>query len=61
MREVLLAHSPLLLLHSPLCVIAGACLTFAREGYKFWDFSLRDVADSMMNVGFLKFALVSST
>jgi hypothetical protein len=36
---------------------AGACLTFSREGYKFWDFNLRDVADSVFNLGLIKFAL----
>ena len=35
----------------------GAALTFSREGYKFWDVRLRDVVDSVTNIGLLKFAL----
>jgi len=35
----------------------GACLTFAREGYSFFDVSLRDLWHSVTNAGFLRFAL----
>lgn len=35
----------------------GACLTFHREGYKFWQFSLRDLADFATNPGLWRFAL----
>lgn len=38
---------------------AGACLTFSREGYKFWDVSPRDMFDSLFNVGFLRFAVAN--
>lgn len=34
----------------------GACITFSREGYKFFDFSLRDVGDYVVNGGLWKFA-----
>lgn len=39
--------------------LAGACLTFSREGYKFWDFSARDVMDSVFNMGLLRFAVAN--
>jgi hypothetical protein len=35
----------------------GACLTFSREGYKFWDISVRDLFDSLTNPGMWMFAL----
>ena len=35
----------------------GACPTFSREGYGFFDFRLRDVWSSLTNVGFMRFAL----
>ena len=33
----------------------GACLTFHREGYRFFDFKLRDVLDLLTNINFYKF------
>ncbi|OZJ06588.1 hypothetical protein BZG36_00624 [Bifiguratus adelaidae] len=27
----------------------GSCITFAREGYRFFDFKLRDIIESLMN------------
>ena len=35
----------------------GACLTFAREGYSFFDVSLRDLWHSVTNIGLMRFAL----
>ncbi|CAO3659201.1 unnamed protein product [Umbelopsis ramanniana] len=35
----------------------GACFTFAREGYKFWDFKAKDVYQSFTNPDFWAFAL----
>jgi 2-hydroxyglutarate dehydrogenase len=35
----------------------GACITFSREGYRFFDFNLRDVWDNVMNGAFWAFAL----
>lgn len=37
----------------------GACLTFSREGYKFFDFNLRDVLSSLTNPALWKFALAN--
>lgn len=37
----------------------GACLTFSREGYKFWDLSLKDLWDSLTNIGLVKFAVAN--
>lgn len=34
----------------------GACLTFSREGYRFFDFKLRDILDYFTNPNFYKFA-----
>jgi 2-hydroxyglutarate dehydrogenase len=35
----------------------GACITFSREGYRFWDLRLKDVWDNVMNSAFWSFAL----
>lgn len=35
----------------------GACITFSREGYRFFDFKIRDVWDNVMNSAFWSFAL----
>lgn len=35
----------------------GACLTFTREGYSFFDFKLSDLWDSLTNVNLMMFAL----
>jgi len=35
----------------------GACLTFSREGYRFFDFNLRDIWEAMTNRNFWVFAL----
>jgi len=35
----------------------GACLTFSREGYRFFDFKLRDVIDILTNPNFYKFGI----
>eukprot|EP00026_Physarum_polycephalum_P000782 Phypoly_transcript_00783.p1 GENE.Phypoly_transcript_00783~~Phypoly_transcript_00783.p1 ORF type:complete len:474 (+),score=57.43 Phypoly_transcript_00783:121-1542(+) len=35
----------------------GACLTFSREGYRFFDFNLRDVIDVLTNPNFYKFGI----
>lgn len=35
----------------------GACITFSREGYRFFDFKLKDVWDNVMNSAFWAFAL----
>ncbi|KAI8973753.1 FAD dependent oxidoreductase [Mycotypha africana] len=35
----------------------GACITFSREGYRFFDFKLKDVWDNLMNGAFWAFAL----
>ncbi|KAI9323179.1 FAD dependent oxidoreductase-domain-containing protein [Dichotomocladium elegans] len=35
----------------------GACLTFTREGYRFFDFKLKDLWDSLTNVNLMLFAL----
>eukprot|EP01007_Sphenomonas_quadrangularis_P000173 NODE_1070_length_1017_cov_178.307851_g888_i0.p1 GENE.NODE_1070_length_1017_cov_178.307851_g888_i0~~NODE_1070_length_1017_cov_178.307851_g888_i0.p1 ORF type:complete len:269 (+),score=96.42 NODE_1070_length_1017_cov_178.307851_g888_i0:24-809(+) len=35
----------------------GACITFAREGYRFTDFKLRDIFDIVTAVSFWKFAM----
>ena len=37
----------------------GACLTFSREGYTADKISLRDLWDSVTNVGFIKFAIAN--
>ena len=37
----------------------GACLTFSREGYRFSDVSIKDLWDSLTNVGLLRFALAN--
>ncbi|KAL1926235.1 hypothetical protein VTP01DRAFT_5932 [Rhizomucor pusillus] len=34
----------------------GACITFSREGYKFFDFKAKDVWDSATNAAFWAFA-----
>ncbi|KAL0079144.1 FAD dependent oxidoreductase [Phycomyces blakesleeanus] len=33
----------------------GACLTFSREGYRFFDFNVRDLYDSLINPAFWSF------
>ncbi|KAG0802191.1 hypothetical protein G6F22_000497 [Rhizopus arrhizus] len=35
----------------------GACLTFAREGYSFWDFKMEDILASLGNANLWMFAL----
>lgn len=35
----------------------GACLTFSREGYAFFDINFRDLFDSLSNMNFWAFAL----
>ncbi|CAO3651836.1 unnamed protein product [Mucor hiemalis] len=35
----------------------GACITFSREGYRFFDFKIKDVWDNVMNSAFWAFAL----
>ncbi|ORX86398.1 FAD dependent oxidoreductase [Basidiobolus meristosporus CBS 931.73] len=40
-----------------LIVGPGACITFAREGYQFWDLKLSDIWDSITNPHFWSFAL----
>ncbi|CAO3664272.1 unnamed protein product [Rhizopus stolonifer] len=35
----------------------GACLTFSREGYSFWDFKMEDIMASFGNVNLWMFAL----
>ncbi|GAN00704.1 L-2-hydroxyglutarate dehydrogenase [Mucor ambiguus] len=35
----------------------GACITFSREGYRFFDFKIKDVWDNVMNGAFWAFAL----
>ncbi|KAI9473989.1 MAG: FAD dependent oxidoreductase [Benjaminiella poitrasii] len=35
----------------------GACITFSREGYRFWDLRVKDVWNNMMNANFWSFAL----
>ncbi|KAG2204125.1 hypothetical protein INT47_011608 [Mucor saturninus] len=35
----------------------GACITFSREGYRFFDIKIRDVWDNVMNSAFWAFAL----
>ncbi|KAK9768161.1 hypothetical protein K7432_001408 [Basidiobolus ranarum] len=40
-----------------LIVGPGACITFAREGYQFWDLKLSDIWDSISNPHFWSFAL----
>ncbi len=35
----------------------GACLTFSREGYRFFDFNLKDVWDVITNWNFWAFAI----
>ncbi|KAI8388505.1 FAD dependent oxidoreductase [Radiomyces spectabilis] len=39
-----------------LIVGPGACITFSREGYKFFDFKLQDVLDIFTNGAFWSFA-----
>ncbi|KAG2180183.1 hypothetical protein INT43_003972 [Umbelopsis isabellina] len=40
-----------------LIVGPGACFTFSREGYQFFDFKAKDVWDSFTNTSFWAFAL----
>ncbi|KAI7907832.1 FAD dependent oxidoreductase [Cokeromyces recurvatus] len=35
----------------------GACITFSREGYRFWDMQLKDIWDNIMNINLWSFAL----
>jgi 2-hydroxyglutarate dehydrogenase len=35
----------------------GACITFSREGYRFFDFKLKDIWDTATNGAFWAFAL----